>query len=544
MSDKLIMTFQPRTIQHLGAKMYSQVPAAIAELVANAYDADATEVKISLYDKQDKQDKQDKRIVIEDNGCGMNFNELNEKFLRIGRNRREEEEGKTDLGRLPSGKKGLGKLALFGLGDTVIVKTKKERDAPQSFSMNWSDIKESSGDYEPALTDDKLTIDHGTQVTVSDLKRKSPFNQEAIVDSLSKLFVCFGSKFKVSVSVNGGQSEFLNNESKFKGLNVEFKWEDFSKYQYARGKGITGKIITTVKPLKPGMRGITLYANGRLVSLPEFYGTSDSSHFYGYVTGILNIDFIDKHSGDDDLIATNRQALDWDHEQTVELKKFLQGLILDIQKEWRVKRKEKAVREAKPTPDFDYAKWLNTLPEDKADAIKNLFGVKMEDNDSASRKDIQEALHAIIPEYATLHWRYLRSSIADCEAVTRLYKQKNYYQAVTEALKLYIDQVREISRSSAEKDYGLMGEAFKEDEGKGKIQLTTKITSTERNIEKGHADLSRGVVAGFRNPLAHELEDKLKKAKLITEEDCLDILSLLSHLFSRLDRRISPSPDS
>ena len=38
---KLIMSFDPHTIEHLGVKMYSVLPNAIAELIANAYDADA-----------------------------------------------------------------------------------------------------------------------------------------------------------------------------------------------------------------------------------------------------------------------------------------------------------------------------------------------------------------------------------------------------------------------------------------------------------------------------------------------------------------------
>lgn len=45
------------------------------------------------------------------------------------------------------------------------------------------------------------------------------------------------------------------------------------------------------------------------------------------------------------------------------------------------------------------------------------------------------------------------------------------------------------------------------------------------------------MVFGHRNPLVHnpEYEEKLVKTGLFTEKDCLDILSLISHLFSRLD---------
>ena len=48
--EKLQLRFDPRTIEHLGIKMYSQLPYALAELVANAYDAGATKVQVKLMD--------------------------------------------------------------------------------------------------------------------------------------------------------------------------------------------------------------------------------------------------------------------------------------------------------------------------------------------------------------------------------------------------------------------------------------------------------------------------------------------------------------
>ena len=81
MSD-LEMSFDPHTIEHLGIKMYSRAANAIAELVANAYDADADTVHIKLYDKDEF------KIIVEDNGNGMSFDEINNCFLRIGRKRR------------------------------------------------------------------------------------------------------------------------------------------------------------------------------------------------------------------------------------------------------------------------------------------------------------------------------------------------------------------------------------------------------------------------------------------------------------------------
>ena len=434
--------------------------------------------------------------------------------------------------------------------------------------MNWRDIKDTKGDYEPTIkTDFEFSKEHGTIITISELKRKTSFNQQEIANSLAMLFNYYAEDFKVSISVNNAPPILITNKTKFESLNIEFEWRNNEErndlsheytYEwdslsleenassYLKDKKITGRIITTAKPLKPGLRGIALFARSRLVNLPEFYGNSDSSHFYAYTTGLLNVDFIDKYSGDEDLIATNRQALDWQHSETIELKKAIQNLLTEIQKDWRKKRKEKSDEKDKPKPDFNYEKWLDSLPKDKAETIRKLLANKAEDNNSYSRKDVLEALYGsqdtsgIAPEYAEFHWRYLDDNLRANKDIERLYKQGNYYQALDEAVKLYIENVRYISQSSASNDYGLMGEVFKEKENEGIIQLTSKSTDTEKNIEKGHADFSRGVVAGVRNPLSHKLEEQLKNKGLITKKDCLNILSLISHLMRRLDNRVSP----
>jgi signal transduction histidine kinase len=83
--EELEMTFDPKTIEHLGLKMYSTLPPALAEIISNAYDADASKVKIKLIERRGVP----KGIKVIDNGDGLSYNEINDKFLVIGRNRRE-----------------------------------------------------------------------------------------------------------------------------------------------------------------------------------------------------------------------------------------------------------------------------------------------------------------------------------------------------------------------------------------------------------------------------------------------------------------------
>lgn len=63
-------------IEHLGVNLYSNLPAVLSEIVANSWDADATEVKMNIHDTD--------KIEIIDNGFGMNEDDINEKFLNVG----------------------------------------------------------------------------------------------------------------------------------------------------------------------------------------------------------------------------------------------------------------------------------------------------------------------------------------------------------------------------------------------------------------------------------------------------------------------------
>lgn len=66
------------------------------------------------------------------------------------------------------------------------------------------------------------------------------------------------------------------------------------------------------------------------------------------------------------------------------------------------------------------------------------------------------------------------------------------------------------------------------------------LPDTINNIEVGQHLLSDGIVAGGRHPLQHEEHLELSKTGLFSEKDCLDFLSLLSHLFKRLNDSEKP----
>jgi len=539
-NQELVMSFDPKTIEHLGIKMYSQLPNAIAELIANGFDACASEVFIHLLDNEEG-----KKIIVSDNGDGMTFEEVNNKFLVIGRNRREEGDYISSCGRIATGKKGLGKLAFFGIGETITIKTCKNGKRT-TFTLDWNELTHTAGEpYKPKYRiEDCKKDEKGTTIILSKLKRKSGFDINALSRSLAKLFN-FPDDFIVFLQLNDSDIIEITNKLKYEGIQEEFVWnlpdwlEEKGLTDYSEYKNIRGKIVTTEKPLKPGLRGVTLFANGRMVNQPEFFGSSESSHFFSYTTGWLDIDFVD--NWEQDVISTNRQSLDWENQRTNELRIFLTRILTEIHKDWRTKRREKKRQSINKKTTVNIEDWYSKTPEPIQTKIEPIVEKIVEDSElsESETNTIISTLHQLLPEYTYYHYRYIHPEIA---AVSKsYYEHKNYYGAVLEAIKRYVNKVREKSGTDKENELDIVSSIF----GKNGVLKTVKKykrpngkdfkDSTKENIEEGQKFLSMGVVKGARHPVAHEEIDDLRDSGMFSEKDCLDVLSIVSHLMKRLD---------
>ena len=559
---KLRMSFDPMTIEHLGLNMYSTLPNALAELIANAYDADASCVHINLHD-----DGSDKYIEVIDDGVGMDFDEVNKKFLCIGRNRRvAEEDNYSPSGkRKVTGKKGLGKLALFGLAQKIRIETMREgMDEKIIFEMDWNEItkpKKPEDEPEPYLLDFELKpckpSERGTTTTLLNLKRKSRFDKKGLAVSLSKLFVFFDEGFKCYLTQNGTNSMTVSHDLKYKNKSFkkQFSWtfEELAAgidKKFKHENRISGEIISAIKPLQPDLRGITLYANGRLVNAPEFFRDSESSHAYSYLTGWLEVDYIDEFN--EDMISTNRQSLKWENEEMKKLRDFLSEIIQKAAGEWRKSRKEEKQKKIIKETGVDIKDWVSKTPEPVGKIIQKVSEqvTDSEEVDSALARGIMQSIHELVPEYPDYHWRHLHPEVQ--RASKRYYQDREYYTALFKSIQRYIAKIKEhVSTQSGElSERNMLGRVFKPDQPE--LNVTNKYAhhsafnnSLLRNIRDGQMLLSQGVWSGARNSVAHPEEDALRDTHLFTEKDCLDALSILSHLFRRLDDAIEflDSPD-
>lgn len=361
MSDNLTLKFDPNTIEHLGISLYSKLPSVLSELVSNSWDADADNIKIDFIDNSSG-----KEIIYYDDGSGMTFDELDNKFLLIGRNRRKEDtERISPKGRLVIGKKGLGKLSVFGICNVIEIKSIKN-GIVNHFEMNIDDIKSSrTGTYTPVLKlpKDSVTTElNGTTLYLKSIRRKSGFNLNEIAVSLSKKFMIFD-EVNLRLTLNSFEEIEVTNELKFESFEEQFRWDfpnDFDDaYKYK--DDIKGFIITTKTPIKDTeMSGIYLVSRGKIVNSASFYGLRDNDQFHSYVTGYLNVDFIDEF--DEDVISTDRHSLNWENDDTKELQIYLQNVIKKIGSEWRKKRQTITREEIKIKTSLDIEEWQSNLP--------------------------------------------------------------------------------------------------------------------------------------------------------------------------------------
>ena len=155
---KYRLNVDPRILELLGPSLYTNIYYVLAELIANAYDADAKNVYI-ISNKDD--------IRVEDDGHGMSYESGDiAKYLNVaGVSRMTEEESLTRSGtRRKMGRKGVGKLAALSVSENVDVLTiasgEKSGFVLTRHPENGHDLK--------AIPDDQIAFeriaDHGSAI--------------------------------------------------------------------------------------------------------------------------------------------------------------------------------------------------------------------------------------------------------------------------------------------------------------------------------------------------------------------------------------------
>lgn len=341
------MQFDIGTIKHLGLHMYSTLPPVIGELVSNAWDADATEVRVNIPTGHMTDGSE---IVVVDNGAGMTDEQVRKAYLVVGRDRRDDEGRDTSVGRLRPlmGRKGIGKFAGFGIAVEMEVETVSGGQVSR-FIMDYEQLQRHAADrrieFDPLPATGEVS--RGTRVTLRRISRyrTRSVNIQRVRRGLARRFSIIGAKNDFEVIVNGTPitvaERDLTRLLDTRPDGTRYLWEFDEEIAPDSGWRVTGWIgaLDRTSELEDGIqRGIAIMARGKLVQEPfVFDATVGQQYALSYLIGELHAEFVDAH---EDTIGTTRNSLVWDTEANQALLGWGQRTVNRIAREWAERRRE------------------------------------------------------------------------------------------------------------------------------------------------------------------------------------------------------------
>lgn len=409
------MTISLNALEHLGINLYSNIPAVLSEIVANAWDADAANVKVVI-------DKAAETITIEDDGTGMDRDGVIDRFLTVGFKRRDVLGGKTPKGRSPMGRKGIGKLSIFSIAQVADVYTVEGREKT-AFRMDREVIRKAiAGTGQKSYKPDELNdwppdLRRGTRIVLSKISKSlSGMTVEGLKRRVARRFAVIGAKNDFIVSVNGsvigpedrayhnalqylwtygGQTEFVKLCK-----NLERPADDRSgavkEALKKAGLSLTGWIGTVTKPdqLKDedgdNLNRLAVFMRGKMAQediLDEF---GQKEIYADYVIGELHCEELDLDSAGD-IATSSRQSLKQDDPRFEALRAIVLAELRNIAGRWSEWRRSDGARAAAKVPAV--SDWLGQLTGDTKKKAERWIGRlnTIRSNDEGDKKELLKA---------------------------------------------------------------------------------------------------------------------------------------------------------
>lgn len=374
------MAIQSGILKSLGINLYTNLGKVLVEFIANAYDSDAKKVSISIPVRTIEEERaklaaarrdeaarkaaenagqlsldvtsastmagqsvapvldlsplhhtlpDDVQVVIEDDGHGMTWEEVEKKFLPLNRQRRADRAGReTNLtspgGRYVMGRKGVGKLAGFGAALSIELWTKREGETfATSIRLVDEDLSHAGSIQDiriPVSYEDGLPSGmKGTRITLSRLKA------EATRDTLEKIRKVIGKSFS-SIRPSDFSIEINGEGMKFDIPDYEFIYPtEIDVTGISDGKRATSTVTVPdlgamsfryyvgFLPRSHGSgadRGATVYCNNRLAAGPALFGLPTGMHSFhsvDYMDCVIEADELDRN--EIDFVNTARNGI-------------------------------------------------------------------------------------------------------------------------------------------------------------------------------------------------------------------------------------------
>ena len=480
MTEEYILEIDLNVLNHLGLNLYSNVPAVLAELIANAWDADAARVDVSVKGQSDG-----KQIVIKDDGCGMDDADMREKFLTVGYRRRIKGGGDqtASKGRPVMGRKGIGKLSVLSIARKVQVFTKKKGADPLAIELDVEKIQEAiekKQEYHPPVIDVPEAINFGpsgTAIVLHDLKKRVNSSLDThLRQRVARRFSVISEDFQVFVN---GVEITLQDRNYFGKLEYALVYGDFdkSKFEHDKRYVVQREKNTVDKQEQYAVRGwiglvkesgtlqegadnlnkVSILARGK-VALEDILDSFREGGLYTkYVIGELEADFLDS-TEEEDIATSSRQDFIQSDYRFAKLRTFVERELKHLATERAKLKDEEGVKQAREIPALK--KWYESLKGDTKTAAKKLFGrINQIATDEDHRKTLYK--HGVLAFEHLQHKEKLKEleqlDINNLEAAVKLFSELDdiesllYYQITKSRLDVIEKLSKDITEDALEK---------------------------------------------------------------------------------------------
>ena len=360
---KYTMKISRLTIDKLGIHMYDRVSAVIAELIANSYDADATTVTVKLPFEKYLAKRRDGQAIdlgyqisIEDDGIGMLSEDVNQYYLKVGANRRSTRGNTTRRGRPVLGRKGIGKLAPFGICQEIrVISAGGDPDDSGNYEISdlilqyESILFDDDSDYhpKPGPLDGSKQSWHGTTIILRQFSRKRVPPGDVLHRQISARFGISRTDWRVRLVDSDGTGDYddgfdvgdleipLMDGTRIcvDHRPVQVKLNDEDELDLVtENLPVRGWVAYSKDPYKDeAMAGVRVFARGKIVAQTRDFdigaGFTGEYKMRSYVVGEIHADWLDD---EDDLIRSDRQGIIWTSERGEALQRWGVKLLKEL----------------------------------------------------------------------------------------------------------------------------------------------------------------------------------------------------------------------
>ena len=343
--EKIDLQIAYGAVKHFGRNLYTSNPPAIAELIANSWDAYCTECNIFYNDIENDGDKKTSLLIVDD-GIGMTDEELSGRYAISGTEKNTNSVRRPDgIALRPyMGRKGIGKFSAFSLGDSYELYTKSDIDTQWKkmifkyellfedrptvpIAVEYIDSLQELKEFFPDLEENTT----GTIVYIPEMRRK------IISSSIEGLKNLISRRFSINVINNHDfslkiNSEIVNLSQHFYDDNLEFVYyfgtdleeikqrfphipennfykeddEFFTNYSISGWLGTVAIPSQLLADENISISGVTVYIHGKLADEDILRDKLKNRITNSYFLGEVNADFL---QNEEDPVLSSREGL-------------------------------------------------------------------------------------------------------------------------------------------------------------------------------------------------------------------------------------------